>query len=154
VTTTTKAEGLKMWFLDVILWQCTFGIVAGAVIEALSNRALRFSEVRGYIQPATLLSFYFLLAILCVGIGSTLGADDFLVAFTAGATFSWDGWWSEKTQKMKLPCILDLLLNSTMFVYFGAVIPWHKYTGDWTLNPGKLFGCLFSSCCSVGYLRY
>jgi sodium/hydrogen antiporter len=42
---------------------------------------------------------------------------------------------------MKLPSILDLLLNSSMFVYFGAVIRWHKYTGDGALDSGKLFGC-------------
>lgn len=141
VTKATKADGIKMWFLDIILWQCTFGTILGAVIGGLGNRALRFSEARDYIQPATLLVFYLLLAVLCVGAGSTLGADDFLVAFTAGAVFSWDGWWSEKTAKMKLPSILDLLLNSTVFVYFGAVIPWHTYTGDGALNPGKLFGC-------------
>lgn len=142
VTKTTKAEGIGSWLLDVILWQCTVGIVLGIVIGYLGNRALRFSESRGYIQEATLFVFYFLLAILCVGVGSSLGADDFLVAFTAGATFCWDGWFSQKTHKMKLPSILDLMLNSSMFVYFGAVIPWHKFTGDGALNPGRLVACL------------
>lgn len=142
VTKATKAEGVGSWFLDVIFWQCTVGTIVGIVIGYVGNRVLRFSESRGYIQEATLFVFYFLLAILCVGVGSTLGADDFLVAFSAGATFCWDGWFSKKTHRMRLPSILDLMLNSTMFVYFGAVIPWHKFTGDGALNPGKLFGCL------------
>lgn len=142
VTKATKMEGISDWVLDVILWQCTFGIIVGIVIGYLGNRALRFSESRGYIEESTLFVFYFLLAILCVGVGSTLGADDFLVAFSAGATFCWDGWFSKRTRKMKLPSILDLLLNSSMFVYFGAVIPWHKFTGDGPLNPGKLVACL------------
>ena len=142
VTMTTKAEAVGSWFLDVILWQCTVGIVVGVVIGYLGNRALRFSEDRGYIQESTFFVFYFLLAILCVGVGSTLGADDFLVAFSAGTTFCWDGWFSEKTHKMHLPSILDLMLNSSIFVYFGAVIPWHKFSGEGTLGVGRLFGCL------------
>jgi hypothetical protein len=68
-----------MWFLDVILWQCTFGIVAGAVIEALGNRALHFSEARGHIQPATLLVFYFLLAILASGLEARWARTTFLL---------------------------------------------------------------------------
>lgn len=129
-----------MFFLDVILWQCTLGIVVGAVIGLGANRALRFSEIRGFTQDATLFVFYFLLAIFSVGVGSTLGLDDFLVAFSAGTAFCWDGWFKEKTHKMKLPSILDLLLNSTMFVYFGTIIPWEKYRDN--LTPWRLVVCL------------
>ena len=142
VTQKSKGDGVKRWFLDVILWQCTFGVLVGAAIGILGRRALRFSEVRGFIQESTLFVFYFLLAVLCVGVGSTLGADDFLVAFSAGVTFCWDGWFSSRTHKMKLPSILDLMLNSTMFVYFGACIPWRQFTGDGALNAWKLLACL------------
>jgi hypothetical protein len=68
-----------MWFLDVILWQCTFGIVAGVVIGALGSRALHFSEARGYIQPATFLVFYFLLAILASGLEARWARTTFLL---------------------------------------------------------------------------
>lgn len=134
------ADWSKMFFLDVILWQCAFGIVVGSVIGLSANKALRFSESRGYTQDATLFVFYFLLAIFSVGVGSTLGLDDFLVAFASGTAFCWDGWFKEKTHKMKLPSIIDLLLNATMFVYFGSVIPWDKYVGK--LSPWRLIICL------------
>lgn len=136
VTQKSWTDWSKMFFLDVILWQCALGIVVGAVVGLVANTALRFSEKRGYTQDATLFVFYFLLAIFSVGVGSTLGLDDFLVAFSAGTAFCWDGWFKEKTHKMKLPTIIDLLLNSTMFVYFGTIIPWQKYTGN--LAPWRL----------------
>ena len=139
----TKASAglaVKSWFLDIILWQCMFGIFFGTLIGFTANKALRFSEARGYVQDSTLLVFYFLLAILTVGVGSTLGLDDFLVAFSAGTAFSWDGWFRKKTHKTKLPSILDLMLNSTSFIYFGAIIPWHRYTDN--LGPGKMIACL------------
>lgn len=46
----------------------------------------------------------------------------------------------EKTHKMKLPSILDLMLNSTMFVYFGTIIPWQRYSDN--LTPWRLVVCL------------
>ncbi len=132
-------EGVKHWFLDVIIWQCGVGAMVGIVIGLAANKALRFSEARGFVQEATLFVFYFLLAILCVGVGSTLGLDDFLVSFAAGTAFCWDGWFVSKTHKMKLPDILDLLLNSTMFFYFGSIIPWQEFYNN--LSPGRLTGC-------------
>ncbi|KAK9769128.1 putative CPA1 family monovalent cation:H+ antiporter [Seiridium cardinale] len=141
VIESSKAEWSKMFFLETILWQCVFGIFVGAVIGLGANKALRFSEARGYTQDATLFVFYFLLAILATGVGSTLGLDDFLVSFTAGTAFCWDGWFHEKTHKMKLPSIIDLLLNSTMFVYFGTIIPWDKFVGTGNLNAWRLLAC-------------
>jgi sodium/hydrogen antiporter len=140
VTESTAGMGLKDWFLDVIFWQCPVGAFIGIVIRYTANKVLRFNESKIYIMNSSFFVFYFLLAILCVGVGSTLGSDDFLVAFGAGTAFGWDGWFASKTLKTELPNILDLLLNSSMFVYFGASIPWHSFTGS--LGPGRLIACL------------
>lgn len=135
-TSSSVGEGVKEWVLNVVIWQCGAGIIIGIIIGLVANRALRFSEARNLTQDATLFVFYFLLAFLCVGVGATLGLDDFLVCFAAGQAFCWDGWFVEKTHKMKLPTIIDLLLNSTMFVYYGSIIPWGKMQAH--ISPGKL----------------
>jgi sodium/hydrogen antiporter len=140
VTTSTVGMGIKDWFLQVIFWQCFVGTFIGIVIGYTANRLLRLSEVRDYITDSSFFVFYFLLAILCVGVGSTLGSDDFLVAFGAGTAFGWDGWFASKTLKTRLPNVLDLLLNSSMFVYFGAIIPWHSFKGN--LGLGRLVASL------------
>ncbi len=136
----SAGQGVRMFFTDVLLWQCLVGIAIGILIGLVAMRALRYSEERGYVQESTLFVFYFLLAILCVGVGSTLGLDDFLVCFSAGVAFCWDGWFSEKTKNMKLPSILDLMLNSTMFVYFGSIIPWELYENN--LSPWRMALCV------------
>lgn len=145
VVETSLGEAAKEWVLGTILWQCTLGILIGLVYGHCFNRTLRFSQAQGYISPASFLVFYFLLAIFGIGIGSTLGVDDFLVAFGAGYGFAWDGWFAKQTRETHLPEVLDLLLNSGMFVYFGAIIPWNKFTpGLYTENitPGRLLGLL------------
>ncbi|KAF2096559.1 Na/H antiporter-like protein [Rhizodiscina lignyota] len=118
---------LKKWFLITILWQCVFGTFLGVVIGRAANWLLKFSNRRQLIAPPTYLVFYLLLAIFCIGVASTLGIDDFLVAFAAGASFAHDGWFSAKTAESSLGNVVDLLLNSTMFVYFGASIPWSSF---------------------------
>ena len=141
----TAGSAIKEWILATILWQCLLGTLLGLIIGVCANRALRFAYGSAYIASSFFFVFYFLLAILCIGIGSTLGTDDFLVSFGAGTGFAWDGWFASKTKETRLPEILDLMLNSSMFVYFGAIIPWSQFAPS-TLTPdltaGKLIGLL------------
>ena len=141
----TPRGAIKEWVLGTVLWQCTLGLLIGLVVGHCFNRSLRIAERRDYISPAPFLVFYFLLAVFSIGIGSTLGVDDFLVAFGAGYGFAWDGWFAKKTRETNLPEILDLLLNSSMFVYFGAIIPWSQFGPTQVtpfITPGRLVGLL------------
>lgn len=145
LTKPTVGEAFKEWFLITILWQCAFGILVGTIIGTSFNRVLRFSEARQYIDAPGFTVFYLLLALLSVGIGSTLGADDFLVAFGCGYGFARDGWFKKKTEAARLPNILDLMLNSAMFVYLGAIIPWYAFEPHGItpgVTPGRLVGFL------------
>ena len=120
----SPGEAIKEWILITVLWQCVFGITTGLIIGNIANRLLRFSDQREYITKSSFVVFYLLLAILSVGVGSILGSDDFLVAFGAGVGFAHDGWFAKKTKELPFPTIIDLILNSTMFVFFGSIIPW------------------------------
>ncbi|KAK3064153.1 hypothetical protein LTR53_018603, partial [Teratosphaeriaceae sp. CCFEE 6253] len=99
----SPGDAVRDWFLITVLWQCVFGTFIGFTIGTIFNRVLRFSDSRGYVDAAGFTVFYLLLAILCVGVGSTLGSDDFLVAFGAGYGFARDGWFSKKTHQAHLP---------------------------------------------------
>jgi NhaP-type Na+/H+ or K+/H+ antiporter len=133
----SPGEAIKEWFLITILWQCVVGTTLGLIIGNCANRLLRFSDQRGYIGQPSFVVFYLLLAILCIGVGSTLGSDDFLVAFGAGVGFGHDGWFAKKTKELPFPSIIDMMLNSSMFVFFGSIIPWRKFLPrDVTPNCG------------------
>ena len=141
----TAGFAIKEWVLATILWQCLFGTVLGLAIGLCANRALRIAEKSAYIGTSFFFVFYFLLALFCIGIASTLGTDDFLVSFGAGTGFAWDGWFASKTKATALPEVLDLLLNSSMFVYFGAIIPWSCFTPTPEtpdISAGKLISLL------------
>ena len=145
IVESTTGAAIKEWFLGTILWQCLLGTIVGLTLGHFSNRALRVAEAKKYIDPSSFLVFYFLLAILSLGLGSTLGLDDFLLAFGTGTGFAWDGWFANKTKRTHLPDVLDLLLNSSMFVYFGAIIPWSDFSPHETtpyITPWRLFGLL------------
>lgn len=119
------------------------GIAVGLVIGTVFNRLLRFSDSRGYVDPAGMIVFYLLLAIFSVGVGSILGSDDFLVAFGAGYGFARDGWFSKKVKDAHLPDVTDLLLNSAMFIYLGTIMPWEAFKArDITpyITPLRLLG--------------
>lgn len=143
--TSSSGEAVKDWFLLTVFWQCLLGTVIGAALGLVANRLLRFSDSRKLIGPPSFIVFYLLLAVLSLGIASNLGLDDFLVAFAAGAAFSHDGWFFKRTREDNINNILDLLINSTFFVYLGTTIPWDSYKShsiNAYLSPGRLIGFL------------
>ncbi|KAG8525343.1 uncharacterized protein KY384_008987 [Bacidia gigantensis] len=136
---------IRDFFLGTILWQCALGLAIGLTIGTCFNKALRLVDRINYIDRAAFLTFYLLLATLSVGIASILGVDDFLVAFGTGYGFAWDGWFRKKMKETEWPAILDLLLNSSMFIYIGSSLPFshflsHPDTPNVTL--GRLIGLL------------
>jgi len=152
LTQTTTGASIKKWILITLFWQCIFGTLIGLLIGILANRILRYATKTAYIGRGSFVVFYLLLAILCIGVGSCLGSDDFLVAFGAGIGFADDGWFSEKTKDTHFPDIIDLLLNSSMFVYFGTVIPWNEFVPR-DITPFVSYGRLFTFLILVIALR-
>jgi NhaP-type Na+/H+ or K+/H+ antiporter len=120
-------DAVKQWLLVTVLWQCSLGLLTGLAIGRCANKLLRFSDTRHYISQPSLLVFYLLLAVLSVGVGSTIGSNDFLIAFGAGVGFGHDGWFSKKTKSVPLHTIVEITLNCSMFILFGTLIPWNSF---------------------------
>lgn len=122
----TNAVALH-WFCFTILYECVVGAIFGFTIGYIGRHAIKFAERRSLIDRESFLVFYFVLALFCAGAGSLLGMDDLLIGFAAGVGFSNDGWFTEKTEESHVSNVIDLLLNLTYFVYFGAIIPWQQF---------------------------
>lgn len=136
----TTSGALKKWFLITVLYQCVLGVVIGTALGYAVNWLYNFSHKRQMMGTASYLAFYLLLAIFSIGLASTLGVDDFLVAFCAGRGFSHGG--NSPTAQTRLPVIIDLMLNSALFVFFGAIIPWSSFDNIDTITPLRLVAVL------------
>ncbi|ORY78560.1 Na/H antiporter-like protein [Protomyces lactucae-debilis] len=123
----TAGQAVKEWILVTILYKCGLGLLVGGVIGLSSNRLLRYCLERELMRPEAFLSYSLLLALFSTGAGTMLGMDDFLCAFGAGIGFSFDGFFKKHTEQSHLPTVIDLVLNSSFFLYFGAIIPWHQF---------------------------
>lgn len=122
-----------------VLYECLFGTILGAIIGYCGRHAIKFAEKKNLIDRESFLVFYFVLALFCTGVGSIIGTDDLLVAFAAGAAFSWDGWFARKTEESHVSNVIDLLLNMAFFVYFGAIVPWDQFNeASLGISPWKL----------------
>jgi len=120
-------EIVKDWICVTILYECIFGCVLGAVIGYVGRHCIKFAENKRIIDRESFLAFYIVLAFSCAGFGAMLGTDDLLVSFAAGTAFSWDGWFAKKTEESHVSTVIDLLINLSYFVYFGAIIPWPQF---------------------------
>lgn len=56
-----------------------------------------------------------------------IGSDDVLACFIAGNTFTWDDWFRQETEDDSFQATIDMLLNVTIFIWFGAICPWNEF---------------------------
>jgi NhaP-type Na+/H+ or K+/H+ antiporter len=141
ILTKATAKGvLKKWFLITVLYQCAVGILLGIALGHCFNALYKFSRKREWMGKASYFAFYLLLAIFSIGLASTLGLDDFLVAFFAGRGFSHAQ--NSPTEETSLPVVIDLLINSAFFIFFGAMVPWESFNKMDSITPLRLFGLL------------
>lgn len=120
-------EIVKDWFTLTILWECLFGVVLGVTLGYTLRKAVAFAEKKNLIDRESFLALFAFLAFNSAGIGSMLGVDDLLVSFAAGTAFGWNGDFARKTEESHVSTVIDLLLNLSFFVYFGAIVPWPDF---------------------------
>lgn len=120
-------EIVKDWILVTVLYECIFGAILGAVLGFLMKRAVAFCETKRLIDRESFLALFVFIAFNSAGIGAMLGVDDLLMLFAAGTAFGWNGDFAKKTEELHVLTVIDLLLNLSFFVYFGAIIPWPMF---------------------------
>ncbi|TPX41567.1 hypothetical protein SeMB42_g05516 [Synchytrium endobioticum] len=130
---------LKYWILQTILYEMCGGILLGALVGYLANVLLKISEVKGWIDKKSFLAFEIALALFTIGLGTILEVASFLMVFTTGLVFAWDGRFVEETAEAHVQEVIDMLVNLTFFVYYGTAIPWELFNTAETPLP-KLFG--------------
>ena len=59
-----------------------------------------------------------------------IGSDDVLACFIAGNAFTWDDWFRLETKDDSLQPTIDMLLNVSIFLWYGAICPWHKFVAN------------------------
>ena len=154
-TKSTPLSSFKEWILITVIYQCIVGISVGLLLGVIANRILRTVSDRNLVGLPSFVVFYLLMAIFSIGVGSNLGSDDFLVAFGAGIGFAHDGWFSAKTGKKQesFAEIVDLILNSTMFVYFGSDIPWSEFMSNAVAPNLRIWHLVFFLCLVLLFRR-
>ncbi|KAH3671554.1 hypothetical protein OGAPHI_000257 [Ogataea philodendri] len=129
---------IKDWILLGILYQCALGVVLGVTLGWVGRKSYVMARANQWMDNESSLVFYVALSLIITGLASVLGCDDLLASFAAGCTFSWKGQLDFDLQpttdedadfeSLKFSSIMDLLLNTAYFVYFGSIIPWPQFT--------------------------
>ncbi|KAG9561583.1 hypothetical protein KCU71_g8704, partial [Aureobasidium melanogenum] len=120
-----KAIGL--WFGETWGYTIILSVVYGAVVGYLAKELLHWAEERKYVDRESFLVFAITLALFIVGTVGMIGSDDVLACFIAGNVFTWDDWFRLETLDDSLQPTIDMLLNVSIFIWFGAITPWYKF---------------------------
>ncbi len=120
-------QAMGLWFSLTWGYTIILSILYGAVVGLLAQKLLHWAEDRNYVDRESFLVFAVALALFVLGTCGLLGTDDVLACFIAGNTFTWDDWFRLETKDDSLQPTVDMLLNVTIFLWYGAYIPWYDF---------------------------
>ncbi|KAL8865309.1 MAG: hypothetical protein Q9174_006956, partial [Haloplaca sp. 1 TL-2023] len=121
------AKAMGYWFGETWGYTILLSIVSGALVGWLAKNLLQWAEERKYVDRESFLVHALTLALFLVGTMGMLGSDDVLSCFIAGNAFTWDDWFRLETKDDSLQPTIDMLLNLSVFMWFGAVCPWPEF---------------------------
>ncbi|OQV07822.1 hypothetical protein CLAIMM_12195 [Cladophialophora immunda] len=121
------AKAMGYWFGETWGYTILLSVVYGAVVGWLAKELLHFSEERKFVDRESFLVFAITLALFITGTCGMVGSDDVLACFIAGNVFTWDDWFRLETQDDSLQPTIDMLLNISVFLWFGTICPWASF---------------------------
>ncbi|KAI1842748.1 hypothetical protein JX265_005074 [Neoarthrinium moseri] len=137
-----KAIGL--WFGETWGYTIILSIVYGTVVGWIAKELLHYAENRKWVDRESFLVFAVSLALFITGTCGMVGSDDVLACFIAGNAFTWDDWFRLETLDeyafpvFSLQPTIDMLLNVTIFLWYGAVCPWTLFAHNHVISIGRL----------------
>lgn len=120
-------DAMGLWFGMTWGYVIILSIIYGAVVGWIAKECLHWAEQHNYVDRESFLVFAISLALFVLGTCGLIGTDDVLACFVAGNVFTWDDWFRLETKDDSLQPTIDMLLNVTIFLWYGAVIPWKEF---------------------------
>ncbi|KAH7140528.1 Sodium/hydrogen exchanger family-domain-containing protein [Dactylonectria estremocensis] len=137
-TSGDAGDAMGLWFAYTWAYTIILSILYGAVVGWVGKELLHWAEERNYVDRESFLVFAIALALFVLGTCGLIGTDDVLACFIAGNTFTWDDWFRLETKDDSLQPTIDMLLNVTIFLWYGAFLPWGAFSGSSVISTWRV----------------
>ena len=118
---------IAYWFGETWAYTIVLSVLYGATVGYIAKELLHWAEEKRFVDRESFLVFAITLALFITGTCGMIGSDDVLACFITGNAFTHDDWFRLKTKDDSLQPTIDMLLNLSIFMWFGAVCPWASF---------------------------
>jgi sodium/hydrogen antiporter len=126
---------ISLWFVETWVYTIILSVIYGFTIGWIAKELLHWAEEKKFVDRESFLVFAITLALFIVGTCGMIGSDDVLACFIAGNAFTWDDWFRLETLDDSLQPTIDMLLNLSVFMWFGAICPWTSFLSNSGIIP-------------------
>ncbi|QSZ32776.1 hypothetical protein DSL72_002355 [Monilinia vaccinii-corymbosi] len=124
------SKAISLWFAETWAYTIILSVIYGATVGWIAKELLHWAEEKRFVDRESFLVFAITLALFIVGTCGMIGSDDVLACFIAGNVFTWDDWFRLETLDDSLQPTIDMLLNLSIFIWFGAICPWTLFSDN------------------------
>lgn len=126
---------IGLWFGEIWGYTILLSLLYGFTVGWIAKELLHWAEKNKFVDRESFLVFAITLALFIVGTCGMIGSDDVLACFVAGNAFTWDDWFRLETLDDSLQPTIDMLLNLSIFLWFGSICPWKSFLSNDGIIP-------------------
>jgi sodium/hydrogen antiporter len=138
VTAAGLGEAFGVWIALTWGYVILLSVLYGAVVGWLGKVLLYWCEQRNFVDRESFLVFAISLALFVLGTCGLIGTDEVLACFVAGNALTWDDWFRVETEDDSLQPTIDMLLNVSVFLWYGAAMPWFRFGDEGVIHTWRL----------------
>lgn len=127
-------EGVKIFLVQNLLIKVFVSAIIGITIGYITKSCFKYCYSRKIIGMDSFLSHTFLLVLVSLGLMEFLGGSELICIFFCGAVFSSDEWLNVENRNSSSQELMDNLLSTSFFVFFGSRIDFSQFCLMTTLS--------------------
>ncbi|KAF9764241.1 Na(+)/H(+) antiporter 1 [Nosema granulosis] len=121
-------EGVKIFLIDNLAIKVFVSAIFGLCIGTVTKACFKYCYSRKLIGMESFMSHTFLLVLLSLGLMEYIGGSELICIFFCGSVFSSDEWLNVENRNSSSQDLMDNLLSTSFFVFFGSRIDFGQFT--------------------------
>ncbi|OAA69244.1 Cation/H+ exchanger [Akanthomyces lecanii RCEF 1005] len=117
---------LRLFLGETCVYVVLLSALYGWCVGSTARRLLQWAKENSLVERESFLVFALPMALFITGTCGMVGSDDVLACFVAGNAFTLDDWFRLETLQDSLQPTVDMMLNMSIFMWFGFICPWEK----------------------------
>lgn len=121
-------QGMYPFIVHNLMIRVFLSAFVGLTAGVASRQTLKYCHAKSFVGIESFLVHGVVLTVFSLSLMEFIGGSELICIFCAGTMFSFDEWFVLETKNSRLQEVMDTVLSTSFFLFFGSRISFYRFT--------------------------